>query len=158
MKLQILAYIIVFLIGFLSCMLISFSNVEMPLGFRLGFNSNLEAPGDWIKESQIHVYKNALVIDLDEASISRYAPTGSMKPVLDEDSTGIRIVPKSEQDIKVGDIVSFEQDGQLIIHRVVEIGQDEQGTYFITKGDSNNVTDGKVRFSQIKYVTIGILW
>ncbi len=158
MKYQILIFIAVFLIGFLSCMLVSFSNVEMPLGFGLGFNSNAEAPGDWIKESQIHVYKNAIVIDLDGASISRYAPTGSMKPVLDEDSTGIRIKPENEEQIKVGDIVSFEQDNQLIVHRVVETGKDEQGTYFITKGDSNNVTDGKVRFSQIKYITIGILW
>ncbi len=46
----------------------------------------------------------------------------------------------------------------LIIHRVVEIGEDEQGTYFITKGDNNFFSDGKVRFGQIKYVTIGVIY
>lgn len=154
--LKILIYLIVFLIGFLSCMLLSLSKAEMPLG--ISFNSETEAPGDWIKESQIHVYENAIVIDIDEASLSRYAPTGSMLPVLDEKSNGIRIVPKSEEQIKIGDIITFEQDGYSIIHRVVEIGKDEQGTYFITKGDNNNITDGKIRFEDIKYVTIGILW
>lgn len=158
--LKTLTYMIVFLIGFLSCILaqLVYSSMEMPLGFGLGFNSNLEAPSDWIKESQIHVYKNAIVIDVEEGSLARYAPTGSMLPVLNEDSNGIRIVPKSENNINIGDIITFEQDGQLIVHRVVEIGQDEQGKYFITKGDSNNITDGKIRFEDIKYVTIGILW
>ncbi len=156
--LKILVYLIVFWIGFLSCMLLTFSGTEIPSRLGLGFSSNLEAPGDWIKESQVHVDKNAIVIDVDDASLSRYAPTGSMKPVLDEDSTGIRIKPENEEQINIGDIVTFEQDGQLIVHRVIEIGQDKEGTYFITKGDNNNVTDGKIRFEDIRYVTIGILW
>jgi len=156
MKIQILMYAIVFLIGFLSCMLLTFSEIEMPLG--LDFNSDLEAPGNWITEDQIHVYDNIVVIDIEDASISRYAPTGSMKPVLDRESNGIRIKPENKEQIKVGDIITFEQDGYLIIHRVVEIGEDDKGTYFITKGDNSNVTDGKIRFEDIKYITIGIIW
>jgi hypothetical protein len=156
--LKILIYLIIFWIGFLSCVLLSFSGKEIPLGLGLSLNPNSEAPGDWIKESQIHVYENAIVIDVDGASISRYAPTGSMKPVLDESSTGIRIKPTSEDQINIGDIITFEQNGELIVHRVVDKGQDGDGAYFITKGDNNNVTDGKVRFADIRYITIGILW
>jgi len=157
MELKILEYLIFFIIGFLSSLLLSmYSNIEMPLG--LSLNENLESPSDWINENQIHVYENAIVIDIEDASISKYAPTGSMIPVLDENSNGIRIIPESENDINVGDIITFEQDSQLIVHRVIEKGSDEEGVYFITKGDNSNITDGKIRFKNIKYVTIGILW
>jgi len=153
---KILTYVIIFLVGFLSCMLLVFAETEMPLG--INFSSETEAPGDWVKERQIQIYENAVVIDIEGASLSRYAPTGSMIPVLDKDSNGIRIVPESEEDIDIGDIVTFEKDNQLIVHRVVEKGTDKEGTYFITKGDNNPVTDGKVRFKDIRYVTIGIIW
>ena len=81
-----------------------------------------------------------------------------MKPVLDENSHGIRIIPKSENDIHLGDIVTYEKNNELIIHRVVEIGKDENGTYFIPKGDNNAVDDGKIRFNDIKYVTVAMIW
>ena len=98
------------------------------------------------------------MIYVNNASIGRYASTGSMKPVLDENSHGIRIVPVSESDIHVGDIVTYEKNNELIIHRIIEIGKDENGTYFIPKGDNNPVDDGKIRFSDIKYVTVAMVW
>ena len=81
-----------------------------------------------------------------------------MKPTLDEHSNGIRIVPKSENEIHIGDIITFEEDGDLIVHRVIDIGEDSNGKYFITKGDNNPVADGKIRFKDIKYITIGVIW
>ena len=81
-----------------------------------------------------------------------------MKPLLDFNSNGIRIVPKNEEQISVGDIISFEQNGDLIVHRVVEKSEDEEGVYFITKGDNNSASDGKIRFKDIKYVTVGVIW
>ena len=153
-----LGYSLIFFIGFLSCLLIImfYNGTEIPYVF--AEKGNIDSPGDWIQESQIHVYDNAIVIDINNAELARYAPTGSMKPVLDKDSTGIRIVPKSEEQIKVGDIVSFEQDNNLIIHRVVEKGEDSDGVYFITQGDNANFSDEKIRFKDIKYVTIGVIW
>jgi signal peptidase I len=124
----------------------------------INFNENIEAPFDFIKENQIKVYDDKIIIYVDDASIGRYAPTGSMKPVLDEGSNGIRIKPESEKDVHIGDIITFREDNYLIIHRVVDIGTDNEGTYFITKGDNNNVVDGKVRFEDIEYITIGMLW
>jgi len=157
--LKISSYSLIFLVGFLSCLLIGifYSGVETPLAFGI-IKGNINAPGNWIEENQIHVYENAIVIDIDSASISRYASTGSMKPVLDEDSTGIRIIPKSENQVNVGDIITFEQDNDLIIHRIIEKGEDSGGIYFITQGDNSNITDGKIRFKDIKYVTIGVIW
>ena len=156
--LKISSYSLIFLAGFLSCLLfiMFYGGTEIPYVF--AEKGNTDAPGNWIKENQIHVYDNAVVIDINNADISRYAPTGSMKPVLDEYSTGIRIVPKSEEEINVGDIVTFEKDNDLIIHRVIEKGEDSDGVYFITQGDNSNVSDGKIRFNEIKYVTIGVIW
>jgi len=157
---------IIFLIGFLSANILGLYLIygfEIPLSFNnlsLGFNinDNNSAPFDFIGESQINVYDDKIIINIDGASLSSYAPTGSMLPVLDKGSNGIRIVPKSEHDIHVGDIISFRQDKMLIVHRVIEIGSDKQGVYFITKGDNSPISDGKVRFENIEYITIGVIW
>jgi hypothetical protein len=46
-----------------------------------------------------------------------------------------------------------------IIHRVVYKGQDEQGTYFIMKGDNLPTSDpGRVRFSQMERVVVGLIY
>ena len=154
--------ILVFAIGFISCVFIfslfSYFSIEKPLGIDILSYKNNVAPSDFIKESQIQVYEDKIVINLNGSSLSRYADTGSMKPILDENSNGIRIMPENENQINVGDIITFKQGSDLIVHRVIEKGFDSQGTYFITKGDNNSISDGKIRFSQIRYKTIGILW
>jgi len=153
---------IIFLLGFLSANLLGAYLVygfEVPFSFNsFSFIENKSAPFNFINENQIQIFPNKIVIDVNGASISRYAPTGSMKPVLDKGSNGIRIVPKSEEDIHIGDIISFKQNDFLIVHRVVEIGTDSEGTYFVTKGDNNSVADGKIRFKDIKFITIGVIW
>lgn len=127
----------------------------MPLGF--GYQSN-HAPSNWISEEDIIIMKDKIIINVDNADISYYGATGSMKPTLDENANGIRIIPSSPDSINVGDIISFNRDGILIVHRVIEKGLDDNGLYFITKGDNNSFSDGKVRFEDIKYITIGILY
>ena len=106
----------------------------------------------------VEIYPDKIVIKIENASIGRYAPTGSMLPTLNENTIGIKVVPMSEDDINAGDIVSFRKDGILIIHRVVEKGTDKNGTYFITKGDNNLFNDGKIRFDDIKYKTIMLIY
>ena len=81
-----------------------------------------------------------------------------MKPLIGEFAQGIRIVPAGPSEIFVGDIVTFRFEDSLIVHRVQEIGFDELGTYYITQGDSSFWEDEKVRFSDIEYITVGILW
>jgi len=153
---------IVFVLGFLSCICFTFGlsyiGFERPLSFNILNLNEVQAPSDWVKSEQIEVYEDRIVINVEHASLSRYADTGSMKPVLDFNSNGIRIKPESEQDINVGDIVSFNYQGSLIVHRVVAKGTDEEGVYFITKGDNNSVSDGKIRFEDIEYVTVGLIW
>jgi len=160
-SLNILTYSLIFIAGFFSYVLFisvfSFlqTGTEKPLGINF-YDTINNAPGDWIKINQIQVTGDSISIAIPNVSISSYAPTGSMKPVLDEGSNGIRIIPSSAEQIGVGDIVTFGTEN--IVHRVIEKGEDEEGYWFITKGDNNQVSDGEIRFKDIKYVTIGVLY
>ena len=117
------------------------------------------APSDVVSERNITVYGDRVVIAVEGASVSRYESSGSMAPVLDLGASGIRIVPESEDEIGVGDIVSFERDDSLIVHRVIAKEVDTKGVYFITKGDNSPLPDEeRIRFRDIRYVTIGIIY
>ena len=158
---KILKICIIFLIGFLSANLLSFYlvyGVENPFSNGFNFTPQNIAPKDIIKENQIEIYEDKVVINIRGASMSHYAPTGSMKPTFDENANGIRIVPTSEEDIQVGDIITYKSGEDLIVHRVIEIGKDTKGTYFIPKGDNNSINDGKIRFNDIKYLTVAMIW
>jgi len=153
---------LIFLVGFLSCLLVfllvSYAGIEKPLslvGLGVG-NSNSTAPGDWIKIDDISLTDEAIIINVKNATLSQYAPTGSMRPVFDSGANGIRIVPESAEQINVGDIVTFGETN--IVHRVIEKGEDDSGFWFITKGDNNDISDGMIRFEDIQYVTIGVLY
>ena len=122
------------------------------------FNFDKPSPKDRIKERQIVVLEDRIIIFLKNASLSRYAATKSMDPVIDVNANGIEIKPKTEKDIAVGDIIAFERNNKLIVHRVIEIGYDNEGWYCITKGDNALFDDGKIRFDEIKYITVGILY
>ncbi len=117
------------------------------------------SPSDTIKEDQIKVYSDQVIINVSSAEWSEYADTNSMDPVIDSGANGIVIRPKSEAEIKMGDIVSYQQGADLVVHRIVGIGSDEIGTFYTTKGDNNSASDPeKVRFGQIKYKTIAIIY
>ena len=119
---------------------------------------NTVAPSDRVAEDDIIVFKNRVVLEIPNVTISSYANTGSMKPVLDKGSNGIRIVPQSIDDITIGDIVSYRFGKILVVHRIIEKGIDAEGVYFVTKGDNNNLSDEKIRFKDIEYLTIGVIW
>lgn len=81
----------------------------------------------------------AIVSDSMEGELEDSIPTGSMI---------VGSVPKTEDDIKVGTIITYEaKQGNsivLITHRVIEINMDEEtGTvFYTTKGDNVSRSDG----------------
>jgi len=158
---RILKICIIFLFGFLSANLLSYYlvyGVENPFSSGLSINGMENAPQNFVDENQIQIYNDKIVINVKDARMSRYAATGSMKPTFDENSNGLEVIPTSIDDIKVGDIITYQSGDNLIVHRVIEKGSDKDGVYFITKGDNNTVSDGKIRFKDIKYETIGVIW
>ncbi|MEM2933140.1 MAG: hypothetical protein QXK80_00135 [Candidatus Pacearchaeota archaeon] len=144
---------------FLSYSLLS-SAIENPFSTLGTFNEFFDkpSPANWIQEDKIIIYPDRIVILIPNATLSRYANTKSMDPVFDFTANGIEIKPQSQQDIHVGDIITYKKGSELIVHRVIQIGIDEQGWFCITKGDNSLQNDGKIRFEQIKYVTVAIIY
>ncbi len=66
------------------------------------------------------------------------------------DAIFIKEVPENE--LKVGDIISFRTDGYINTHRIKEITTDENGNkQYVTKGDNNKDEDRqRVRYSDIE--------
>ena len=83
-----------------------------------------------------------------------------MDPVFDSESHLIQEVPLAASEINVGDIVSYESPlGFSIVHRVIEIGNDEEGWYAILKGDNNPQPDPwKIRFDMVRRVTVMVVY
>lgn len=81
--------------------------------------------------------------------------SGSMEPQIQiNDIVIVKEVPETE--INVGDVISFNTDGEIVTHRIIAI---EKGQYnknlYITKGDANNVEDEeKITYEDIegKYI------
>ena len=156
-----LDYALMFLLGFFSCALIFvayFGFVGLTGLVVANDDFNLGGPSDWVSGGDIFVFDDEVVIKIDNATLAGYEGTGSMEPVLGAGSTGIRVVPEGAGEVNLGDIVSFRKDGVLIVHRVVEKGMDNEGVYFITKGDNSEFVDEKIRFEDIEYVLVGVVW
>jgi hypothetical protein len=117
-----------------------------------------QAPSNYINESQIHIYNDSVCIDIINASLSSYTATGSMTPTLSERADGIEIPIIDKSQINLGDLITYSKDNETIIHRVIEIGIDMDGWYIKEKGDFNIGIDEKIRWEQIKYKTIVLIY
>lgn len=75
--------------------------------------------------------------------------SGSMEPTIHV-SDGI--ITKETNDLKDGDVIAFNNQGAITVHRIIKTYTQENGDkLFQTKGDNNNAVDrGLVEKSQIK--------
>jgi len=158
------ALIAIFLLGFIAGSVladINTSGLEMPLSFFRQSSIEVQSPYDHIPEDRIHVFSDRIVMDIENASWAGFTDTNSMDPFIDAGSNSIEIKPASPDDVHVGDVISFRTpfSSGIIIHRVVEIGEDNKGRYFLTKGDNNPLRDpGKTRFKDIEGVVVGVIY
>ena len=144
--------LIIFSIG-----VISLADKQIPANFFGG--EELFSPSDWVKENQIKVYKDKITLEIEDASWASFTDTNSMDPFIDETSHAIEILPDDADEINVGDVISYQNSYGIIIHRVIEKSRDEEGIYFLVKGDNNNFQDPfKVRFSQVKGVVVAVVY
>ena len=123
----------------------------------------VEFPQDRINISDIYIENSNFCVENIDYIISDmiyYAKgSGSMYPLLYKGAETILIKPP-ESEIKLGDIINFRvKDVGLIVHRIVKIGTDDTGKYFVTRGDNNPVIDEyKIRYKNIEGVVIAILY
>jgi signal peptidase I len=52
-----------------------------------------------------------------------------------------KISDKQKEKLKEKDVIAFQEDGNVITHRIIKIEKDEENTYYITKGDNNSTKD-----------------
>ena len=75
--------------------------------------------------------------------------TGSMEPTLKINDF---VIIKKPKNIKVNDIISYDDNGEKeVLHRVVKI----DGETITTKGDANNTEDMPINVKQVTGVYIG---
>lgn len=93
-------------------------------------------------------------ISTGKATVFGYRPifviTGSMEPTINAKSFVI-VKPIDAEDVKIGDIVTYNTNGKTIIHRVIDIT--EEGM-FVFQGDNNASPDSLVSSEQIGYIVI----
>jgi signal peptidase I len=121
---------------------------------------DLPDPKDRIKTSQIKVSKSKLTIEQKDITWAPIANSESMNPVIDQGHHAF-FLPAKKSDLQVGDIISFHRkldNKDNVMHRIIQIGTDQDGWYAITKGDNTYTNDGKTRFKDIKKVLIGIIY
>lgn len=115
------------------------------------------SPYDRIKENHLQLFPDKLVINFQNIQLAHYTDTNSMDPLLDEHAIGLEIIPIAEDDIHVGDVVAYQLGNDMIAHRVISIDEDALGWYAMLKGDNSERLE-KVRFEQVRYVLVGVLY
>ena len=90
---------------------------------------------------------NKLIVHDETAGILGYnyktVLTGSMEPAI---PVGSIVITKEQSSYEIEDIISFQEKGSVITHRIISIDRER----YITKGDANNVADTeKVQQKQI---------
>ena len=71
--------------------------------------------------------------------------SGSMEPTL---SKGDLIFVREAEELHTGDIVVYQSDNMLVVHRIVTL----YGDTVVTQGDANNAADDPIDVSQVKGV------
>lgn len=132
--------------------------IGMYVGSPYPFIKNRYTVPNYINLLQIHIYNDSFCVDVENPSISNYASSESMIPTLDKNSNGIRIIPINYSDIGIGDMITYKVNNKSIIHRVIAYGFDEEGWFVLARGDNNNYIDKKIRWNQVKYKTIALIY
>ncbi len=87
---------------------------------------------------------------LEEGSEVRIIASGySMYPAI---SPGNPIILEPVNDraaLKPGDIIAWERDSDMVVHRLVHIYESDGELYYITRGDSTLTSDNPVSFNLI---------
>ena len=76
--------------------------------------------------------------------------TNSMEPTININDVVINKEVLQEE-INVGDVITFLHNGEVITHRITKIDKDGDVTQYTTKGDNNNIEDTfKIAYENIK--------
>lgn len=122
----------------------------------------VESPSK-IPRDKIFFYEDRALINLDNYGWIYFneSETDSMYPTITKNSHAIGLPINENTKISIGDIIFFKLPDlqQNYVHRVIEKGNDNEGEFYITKGDNNNKRDAfKIRRNNIAYVIAAIIY
>ena len=120
--------------------------------------AGVPSPCNHLRTKDIEAYSNKMIIKHDNMIYGRIGDSGSMEPLMNQWTHSIEYKPSNESEICQGDIIVFHKDTHDVIHRAIIVGYDKDGWFAITKGDNNDIGDGKIRWHQVKSVVIGLLY
>jgi len=108
----------------------------------------------------IEFYRNVQVIPKEYMLCS-----GSMRPTFSCKNALIITRDFSEDDLKVGSIVGYKSEGEwngtrysVVVHRIVNTVVENNKKYYVTKGDNNQVEDGKITYDDIVFMVLGVIF
>ncbi len=159
-------YIYSFIIGLMPIIapiypdLSNYINVVFSLTYSAIIFYNISKPNRKEEEETANTYKKNILFYLERVllvfiiiiiflvsgnfkySISAVA-SDSMYPYLKKGDAIIleRVDEKNQNELIKGDVVAFEQDGKIVIHRILTIDTIDGEDYITTKGDNNNTKD-----------------
>lgn len=76
--------------------------------------------------------------------------SGSMEPELSVDDV---IIVRAGEEYAVGDVVVYQSQGSLVVHRIVQI----DGEKIVTRGDANNADDDPIEKKAVKGEVVSVL-
>lgn len=94
-------------------------------------------------------------------SVRQVGTTGSMWPALQGGGFVIFVNVTNASELVPGDIIIINESvyGQEVVHRIIEVANDTDGMYFVTKGDNNSVPDNiHIRANEIIGRVVGVLY
>lgn len=111
-----------------------------------------------VKQFKIYDLPVLLIIVILIALISGYFDyymigigSESMSPVINKGDAVIIKKVKLQKELKEGEIIVYQKDKQLIIHRLIKIEKKDGKLYYRTKGDANSTEDNiKIKKKDIK--------
>ena len=75
--------------------------------------------------------------------------TGSMTPNINKGDVVLLEQKVDYQDIKVEDVLVYRYDNRVIVHRIIDIIENQGHYFFYTKGDANNAEDHYVIYEDM---------
>ena len=127
--------------------------------------SSLEriSPNDWIEGRQIHYdfeHQSLVITGLPPiVKIFSIADTNSMDGLLDIGHNVIATDNFGKSKLSIGDIVIYQVYLTKIVHRIVEITEDNNGRIYRCRGDNNVDTDPYyLRDENIIYLVLGVIY
>ncbi len=115
-----------------------------------------DTPKDRIKEEDIQLRHNSVIINIPGASLSKLDDKSSRESLFSSHSEGLVMNVSSPSELKAGDIVSyFSPSKQMMVYgRISHIGEDKEGWYAQFSSEGRR----RIRFNRIEKVVVAVLY